>query len=526
MPQASLLRRIAAALRGGAPEPAALTTAEAAASSARGTARAMPLLGTAAQLQALDIFSLNDNYFAQVEDCVRLSEHNLIFSGIINKLARTVAQPLTRLELPPVNISARRSRKILGLFDDFVERIGWEHHKEFLIRNLLNEGGLSWEVVVAETAAAAPAVRALEYRPHFTIRPLLDGKGRFFSADKAYRQVDRTGREQGTFARWQLIDLNLVDSAYHNRGIPHLAAARDLLHKVGLMLRGATQKWVRAGGAIEHFNLADASKWTDVDNFKKTNVQALEAAPDSMIRQFFTKGKATIERLGGDKSGASDVAIIEFYLELIFFAAGCPKAALGFSSNQIVKELSNLIWQNFNQTLDFIERKLFHGLDQAFQMELLLHAELPEALDYRLIGGEFEPTSAIKVDKTISDAGALSLNEMRRAAGAEPDPDPLFDIPGFRLTQDMAERIASERGVAPPWLVEQVELKAQNKKDMAALASKAALAAAAGNPDPTRATGLRPPSTPKNGKPPRAQNTRPPSETIPPTRPSRPPPAA
>ena len=134
----------------------------------------------------------------------------------------------------------------------------------------------------------------------------------------------------------ELIDVNLEESTFHNRGVPHLQAARQLLEHVGARIKGLMQKWVREGGSIEHFNLEDAKKWEDVTRFQRENEETLNASPENLIRQFFTRGKTKIERIIADTS-SHDTLSIEFMLELIFLVSGVAKEILGFKSHIVIK---------------------------------------------------------------------------------------------------------------------------------------------------------------------------------------------
>lgn len=465
---------------------------------AKTTSRGVPA-ETATQLgYAFQLFSIDPGYLVSVNDCLRLSEQNFLFKAVTDNICRKVSQPVTRIDVPVVNISNRAARKASDIFNRLRDRVAWEDQKDAMVRAMLCEGGLSWELDVLKDGTA---VRAVDRLPHRFIRPLVDEKGRFLSVEKAYRQISESSTEVATFAQWQIVDHNMVESHYHNRGVPHLAAARATIENLALLLKGLVQKWVRSGGGIEHFNIADTTRWTDVELFKDVNAAAIKASPDALVRQFFTKGKVQIERLAGDKSAASDVAVIDFFIDLILMAAGVPKAALGFRSNMVIKDMADLVWQQYMMTLKFVERSLFRGLAEVYRFELMLNGIVPESVPFNFVGGEFEPVTDLKFSPDAVKAGAPSLNDLRKASGAEPDPNPLFDIPGFYLPPDTAAQLAVDRGVAPDWLVEQVETAKQQKKDMAALASSAAVEAAAGNKDPSKVSGQRPPSPPKQENP-------------------------
>lgn len=438
-------------------EPDALTQREAQASTALGDPNFAKHLGPLNAAinsvllgHSIGLLEVRDAYLEQVLDCTRLAEQNIVFKAIIDKLARTISEPETLIFVPSAKVSRNKQMmEVIDIFRYFKDRTDWEDLKNTFTRRMLNEGGLSWETIVS--TSDRERVRRLEYRPHHRIRPLVNENGRFINNQQAYRQVDSVGGGP-TFARWQIIDANLVESAYHNRGIPHLAVARNLLENIGMLVRGLVQKWVRQGGSIEHFNIENSERWGDVKRFRKENQEAIEADPDSLVRKFFTKGKVNIERITGEDSGKNDTEVVDFLLELIFMVAGTPKVALGFETNMVIKDAASLAWQNYLQTLDFIETKLFYGLRRAFEFELLLHGINPESIEFKFIGGEFKPIGALEVSRETIEVGAHSINDIRRAMGFDPDPDPVFDIPGLTITPQLAATIAEERGVAPKWL--------------------------------------------------------------------------
>jgi hypothetical protein len=510
----SLVKRLLTKFRYKTIDPDLFTAADALKSTSRGDPNVIPPihdLSSAASMamlnSAMDIMQVGNGYLDQVMACTRLSEQNIVFKGITDKLCQSISNPPTKIQISrDGKISEARATKIEYIFNDLLVRMGWEERKDTFIRRLLNEGGLSWEIVLS--SSQSDQIRTVEYRPHHRIVPVLDSYGRFVDVNNAYNEVNGRGGVTASFPAWALVDYNLVDSAFHNRGIPHLATAQILLSSAGQLIRGLVQKVIRAGGSIEHYNLEDSTRAGDVDLFKKQNMEALEASPESMVRKVFSKGKVNIERLAGDASSVADTSVVSFLLDIIFFASGCPKAVVGFDSSAVVKNQADIVWQRHLDVLRFIESRLFYGLRKVFEFELLLHGIVLDDNQFHIVGGNFVSIGPVTVSKDGIDAGAFSINDIRMAAGLPAFDDPAFSIPGLLISQENAEQIAVDRGVAPDWMIEKVKQAIETRKNMAILAASSAVAAAANNTDPSKTDGTKPPAGEiKGGAPTKSRRT-------------------
>jgi hypothetical protein len=359
--------------------------------------------GTTMLMRSFDIFGMSNNYLSGVLDCKKLSEDNPIFSGIMEKVVGPVAEHDSFCKIDKVDGRENHPKKKL-IEDDLnklIQRIVWNDQKDPMLRNLLNEGGLSMEVIADSTGT----IRALEYRPHYTIEPLAVD-GRIVDPENAYRQVDITTREEvARFAKWQMAEVNWKESAFHSRGIPYLMASRRMLSSVGDMINGAVHKWIRSGGEIEVFGLNAATDWKDVEAFKAQNQEDLTPNSQRLIRQIFSKGEVNIQRLHGD-ANPEDTAIIEFLLELIFMATGVSKEVMGFKGNLVIADMASLSVEGYYRLLNRVQQKSHQLLKRVIDTQLLLqfsrYGVLPEQVEYELVAGIWTTdTSAKKVETTI-----------------------------------------------------------------------------------------------------------------------------
>jgi len=352
---------------------------------------------------AFDIFGMAPDYLTGVMDCKRLSEGNPIFSAIIDKVVGPVADPETYVKVDKVDGKEEHAQKIPieKELNRLIQEVRWNENKDELLRHLLNEGGLSMEVI----ADRAGVIRGLEYRPHYSIAPLTEN-GRFVNPEAAYKQFDILSREEiATFAKWQIAEANWKESAFHDRGIPYLMSSRRMLSSVGDMLNGVVQKWMRSGGEIETFALKTATDWKDVEMFKQQNKADLTPNSRALIRQIFSKGEVDIQRLHGDSS-ADSTAVIEFLLELIFMATGVSKEIMGFKGNLVVKDMASISLDSYYRLLNRVQERSNAVLRRACDIQLLTQVStfgiLPEKIEYSLVGGVFQSESTqTKIDTTI-----------------------------------------------------------------------------------------------------------------------------
>ncbi|HAA54138.1 MAG TPA: hypothetical protein DCE42_05250 [Myxococcales bacterium] len=389
-----------------------------------------------------ELFGISHDYQKAVSQCRRLSEQNPIFSAVSRKLTRTIGEIATTVTFDETKPQSEEASKVIN---DLLRRTLWNDKKEAFIKHMLNEGGLSFEVIMS---SKRDSVDRIEYRPHNTIFPQVDSSGNVQDPTRAYTQIDPcTHAELATFALWQIVDVNLEDSYYHDRGIPHLQSSRQLLGFINLMTKGLMQKWVRESGSIEHFNLEEADKWEEIEKFKEINEVGLAASPENLVRQFFTKGKVSIERILADGKASANIDPADFMLELFFLAVGVPKEILGFKAHAVIRDMITVAIDNYYQLLNKIQSRLFAALRKLIDFELLLHGILPEDVPYRIEGGKFEQLRIPKVNEHAVKAGAVSMNELRKASGLPPHPHPFFDLPGAQMTASLLVAILRDEEV-------------------------------------------------------------------------------
>ncbi|MFH0989895.1 MAG: hypothetical protein V1799_07760 [bacterium] len=354
-------------------------------------------------MRAFDIFGLAPDYLTGVMDCKKLSEANPIFSGIMDKVVGPVSDAETYVKVDKVDGSEDHPMrdKLEKDLNKMISSVEWNSYKDENLRNLLNEGGLTMELIADKTGI----VRGLEYRPHYSIEPLTMN-GRFLNPEEAYYQFDVLTKEEiATFAKWQIAEVNWKESAFHSRGVPYLLASRKMLSGVGDMLSGAVQKWMRSGGEIEVFALKEAKDWKDVAMFKDNNAADLTPNSKSLVRQIYSKGDLTIDRLHGDQA-ADSTTVIEFILELIFLSTGVSKEVMGFKGNLVIKDMASLSVDSYYRLMNRLQAKAHSVLRRACDIQVLLQVKkygvLPENVEYELVGGSFQSdTTQTKIDTTI-----------------------------------------------------------------------------------------------------------------------------
>ena len=361
---------------------------------------------TSMMMQALDIFGVTDaayGYVPSVFDCKRLAEGNPIFSGIMDKIVGPVSEPESYVSVKSIdgNENHRMKKRIEDDLNRMVSGVEWNKHKEEWLRHLLNEGGLSLELL----GDSQGQIRGLEYRPHYTIHPLKTN-GRFQDPEHAYDQVDISSRQViASFAKWQIAETNWRESSFHDRGIPYLASSRKILGSIGDMINGVVQKWMRSGGELEVFGLKEAVSWEEVETFKSLNKESLSPSSKLMIRQFFTKGEINVQRLHGDPS-VTDTAIVEFLLELIFMSTGVSKEIMGFKGNLVLKDMASLSVESYFRLLNRAQARLHQVLRRTCDVQLLLqfakYGVLIENIEYDIVGGTYTSnTTDAKIDTTV-----------------------------------------------------------------------------------------------------------------------------
>jgi hypothetical protein len=393
-----------------------------------------------------ELFALSADYIQAVRQIRVLVEDNPVFKAIDRKIAWSVGRAPTTIKLEKETRAGNKARRIL---EAMLERVKFDEQKPDLAAKMLREGGTSLEVIMS---SAREMIDRVEYRPHDSIRPLKNKQNRFVNPNRAFQQVDAAGGVIAEFALWQLVDVNLEESLQHNRGIPHLQAARLQLEHSNTMGRGLVQKWIREAGSIEHFNIKNARRWPEVMRFKKENEAALEASPDNLVRQLFTMGETEVKRITADSS-SFDTDSIEFVIDLIFLLAGTPKELFGFRfKSGAMREMIKLLTDHHNQTLDHVETRLFLAARKVCNWELLAHGINPEYVPYELCGGEFKPTRQVRIQKETIEMGAASVNDLRRASNLPPYPHPAFEIPGLYITPAMARALAADKGIELPEL--------------------------------------------------------------------------
>ncbi|RQW07506.1 MAG: hypothetical protein EH225_01710 [Calditrichaeota bacterium] len=378
-------------------------------------------------LKMYDIFGIGDpDYLKSVQDCKKLTEYNPVFSAIMRKVVKPVAQVKTTIKVHSIlgNDGDSRIEDLEYELNELVRRTFWNENKDEYLKNMLNEGGLSVEVIVDHERL----IQGLEYRPHYSIIPLTDLNKRFPDPELAYKQIDvSTGDPVAFFAKWQILERNWEESSFHDRGIPYLQSARKTLEAVGDMINGMVQKWIRSGGELEVFMLKDANNWEDVEEFKRMNRDSLTPTQNDLIRQFFGRGDILIDRKHGDKLD-NDTQAIEFLLEIIFMAVGVPKEILGFKSHVVIKDMAELSESSYTDLLQAVQDKSHWIFRKACDFQILLLNQrfhlLPEDIDYTVIGKEFKKESQDKVvdratkivDILIKVMGQMNLGGEERKA--------------------------------------------------------------------------------------------------------------
>lgn len=361
---------------------------------------------TTEMMQALDIFGVTDgsqNYLSSVYDCKRLAEGNPIFSGIMDKIVGPAAEPESYVTVKTISGKENHPMKkvIEKDLNTMIQAVGWNSSKEEWLRNLLNEGGLSLEVLADKDGI----IRGLEYRPHYTIKPM-KVNGIIVDPDHSYDQVDIQSRQTiASFARWQIAEANWRESSFHDRGVPYLAASRKILSSIGDMINGVVQKWMRSGGELEVYGLKDAKEWSDVELFKANNKDQLTPSSKLLIRQIITKGDVNVQRLHGDP-GNSDTAVVEFLLELIFMATGVSKEIMGFKGHLVLKDMASLSVESYFRLLNRAQARLHQVLRRACDVQMLMrfakYGVLVEDIEYDIVGGVFTSnTTDAKIDTTV-----------------------------------------------------------------------------------------------------------------------------
>jgi hypothetical protein len=382
------------------------------------------------------------DYIKTVDDCRRLGETNPIFSAIRRKLTRTIAEVPTTVKFAESDRTAEASEIATAC----IKRIQWNEKKEERLGKMLDEGGQSSEVVLSTQRRGIDRV---EYRPHDSIRPLVDRQGAFLDPKEAYEQIDRsTGGTAAVakFALWQIVDVNLEESAFHNRGIPHLQSARQVLEYVGIMTRGLMQKWLRESGSIEHFSLEDSRHPSDIDEFVERNQAALRAGPENAVRQFITRGKWDIKRIFADSKAQSTEAI-DFMIDLVLLASGVSREVMGWKGHLTLKDMVEVAIANYYQVLNKIQSRDNVALAKVIDLELMLHGIVPADVPYEIEGGRFELVRHAEIPKEAIETRVVSRNDIRRSCGLPPVDDPAWEIPGYYNTEEEALEMARASGI-------------------------------------------------------------------------------
>ena len=390
-----------------------------------------------ALISAFDIFGIASDYLSSVVDCKKLSEQNPVFVGITDKVVGPVADAETYIKVDKVQGRANHPKRAMieDQLNKLVTRIQWNESKEEYYRNLLNEGGLSLEVIAGNDGTIENA----EYRPHYSIEPQLV-KGKIVNPDDAYHQIDITTRTiEAQFAKWQIAEINWKNSTFHTRGIPYFASSRRIMSSVGDMLNGVVSKWMRSGGELEVYTLKTATGWDDVEKFKQNNAGELSPNARKLVRQIFTTGDMNVQRLHGDNI-QDNTAAIEFLLELIFLSTGVSKEIAGFKGHVVLKDMASISLDSYYRLLNRLQNRGHAILKRIIDTQMLLQfgkfTVLPEELEYEIVGGYFSSEMTEQKVNTTVKVVELLVNQLM--ANVENRQDVLDQIVGI-LTYDLKE---------------------------------------------------------------------------------------
>ena len=390
-----------------------------------------------AMMSAFDIFGIASDYLSSVVDCKKLAEQNCVFVGIVDKVVGPVADAESYVKIDKVQGRTNHPKRVQiedGL-NKLITRIQWNENKEEYYRNMLNEGGLSLEVIAGNDGTIENA----EYRPHYSIEPQLV-KGKIVNPDDAYHQIDITTRTiEAQFAKWQIAEINWKNSAFHTRGIPYFASSRRIMSSIGDMLNGVVSKWMRSGGEIEVYTLKNATTWDDVEKFKQNNASELSPNARKLVRQIFTTGDMNVQRLHGDNI-QDNTAAIEFLLELIFLSTGVSKEIAGFKGHVVLKDMASISLDSYYRLLNRLQSRGHAILKRILETQMLLQFNkfgvLPEELEYEIVGGYFSSEMTEQKVNTTVKVVELLVNQLM--ANVENKQDVLDQVVGI-LTYDLKE---------------------------------------------------------------------------------------
>ena len=390
-----------------------------------------------AMMSAFDIFGIASDYLSSVVDCKKLAEQNCVFVGIVDKVVGPVADAESYVKIDKVQDRTNHPKRVQiedGL-NKLITRIQWNENKEEYYRNMLNEGGLSLEVIAGNDGTIENA----EYRPHYSIEPQLV-KGKIVNPDDAYHQIDITTRTiEAQFAKWQIAEINWKNSAFHTRGIPYFASSRRIMSSIGDMLNGVVSKWMRSGGEIEVYTLKNATTWDDVEKFKQNNASELSPNARKLVRQIFTTGDMNVQRLHGDNI-QDNTAAIEFLLELIFLSTGVSKEIAGFKGHVVLKDMASISLDSYYRLLNRLQSRGHAVLKRILETQMLLQFNkfgvLPEELEYEIVGGYFSSEMTEQKVNTTVKVVELLVNQLM--ANVENKQDVLDQVVGI-LTYDLKE---------------------------------------------------------------------------------------
>lgn len=386
------------------------------------------------------LWAVSHKYQQTVKDCRFLSENDGIFKSIIAKISEGVAEPETWVKFE----DTRDGRRASDIVKALLTRTDWQNNKERFVKAMLDEGGLSTEVVVS--SLRPNNVDKIIYVPHNSIVPIVDKHGQFVDSNYAYEQRDpESDTFLSHFAAWQIAEANLTEAYRHDRGIPHLQAARLFLNQLNILTKGAVQKYVLESGSIEHINLPEAKDWKDVEVFKDENEAYLQGAPSAMVRQVFTKGKVLIDRIAAEGSGVTSTETHAFFADLVFLAAGVPKQVLGFQAETMIKDMVTIAMNNYYATLRKVQSRLHLVLRKIIILELAMQGIGASNVPFSIMGGQFQPLKTYDLPPEGLVSGAFSLNDVRTSSQLPPEEGnlaELFNTPGVKITPEMALMMA------------------------------------------------------------------------------------
>lgn len=314
---------------------------------------------------------------------------------------------------------------IQKIFDD-VTSVAKLHKKIMpMVRNLVKYGDSFSEPMVnskGEISGLKQLPPITMHRNENTTGGLLLGKPKYEegkcvnqSNECAFEQrLQETGDIVATFFPWQIIHMRLNHDGFSKYGKSHLRVARTTYRKLkaieeSLIVGRLTREYLKLIFYIDTTGLSKTEKKNALTEFKNSVTQRVAVDsraenPFSVMTDFFIStgwmkigtqvqpSQAKVDVLDPKNVGIHEITDVEYLHRKFIATLRVPPAHLGFEKDVNAKATLTLQDTQFVRFLRSIQQQVGQGLEQIYDLALILAGYDPDQVDYVISWPELSAT--------------------------------------------------------------------------------------------------------------------------------------